>query len=173
MALIEKLEYGNWEQILRSSFTYALWILKEDRFAHVGSSVDDIRSWLGIGGISRFRDNLREQMQRRRLPEHRRNAIMACVEQLEQEKHPEICELIAQRIIPGKLGDLASPNRISFDVAADFDIDDLLERLNRGERPFEDWMYAHGYTRQHVAEVYRIIDSHLAPLGIHPPPFEP
>ena len=173
MALIEHLERDNWEQILRSSFTYALWILKEDRFAHVGSSVDDIRSWLGMGGLSRFRDALREQMQRRRLPEHRVKAIMACVEQLEQEKHPEICQLISQRIIPGKLGDLAGPNRISFDVAADFDIDDLLERLNRGERPFEDWMYAHGYTRQHVAEVYRIIDGHLAPLGIHPPPFEP
>ena len=167
MALIENLEHGNWEKFLRSCFTYALWILKEDRHAHVGSSVDDIRSWLGMGGVSRFKDNLRRQMEIRRLPEEKQNAIMACVEQLTQEKHLEICELIDQRIIPGELGDFPSLN-----ISADFDLDDFLERLNRGERPFEEWMYEHGYTRHDVAEIYKIVDSYLAPLGLYPPPFK-
>ena len=129
--------------------------------------IDDIRSWLGMGGVSRFKDNLRRQMEIRRLPEERQNAIMACVEQLTQEKHLEICELVDQQIIPDKLGDFPSLN-----ISADFDLDDFLERLNRGERPFEEWMYKHGYTRHDVAEIYKIVDSYLAPLGLHPSPFK-
>ncbi len=37
-------------------------------------------------------------------------------------------------------------------------VSDLVLRILAGERPFEDWMYAHGYSRKDVADVYQVID---------------
>ena len=54
MALIEHLENTGWEEFLRDCFRYALEVLKNDRFRSVGSSVDDLRSWLLRAGLPGF-----------------------------------------------------------------------------------------------------------------------
>ena len=50
MALIEHMGHDTWEETLRRFFEYTLDVLKHDRFRSVGSSVDDLRSWLTGGG---------------------------------------------------------------------------------------------------------------------------
>lgn len=55
MALIENLERDNWQEFFRGAFEYTLYILENDRFRSVGSSVDDLRSWLAGGGVSRVK----------------------------------------------------------------------------------------------------------------------
>ena len=54
MALIEHLECDGWEAFLRDMFRYTLDVLENDRFGSVGSSVDDLRSWLARGGSPGF-----------------------------------------------------------------------------------------------------------------------
>ena len=39
-----------------------------------------------------------------------------------------------------------------------------------GERPFEDWMHAHGRSDEEIAEIYQLIDEWLMQKGIIPPP---
>jgi len=52
------------------------------------------------------------------------------------------------------------------------DLEDLWRRMLAGERPFEDWMHAHGRSDEEIAEVYRRIDEWLMQRGIiHPPEF--
>ena len=60
MALIENLEHEGWEEFFRDSFRYALEVLKNDRFRPVGSSVDDLKSWLTAGGVARVRTHLNQ-----------------------------------------------------------------------------------------------------------------
>jgi len=64
MSLIEHLETDGWKEILRRNFEYAVEVLKNDRFRTVSSSVDDLRSWLTAGGVSRVREHLNNQMDR-------------------------------------------------------------------------------------------------------------
>jgi hypothetical protein len=47
---------------------------------------------------------------------------------------------------------------------------DLLNQILAGERPFEDWMHAHGRSDEEIAEVYRLIDQWLMQCGMIPPP---
>ena len=75
MALIENLEHEGWEKFLRDSFRYALEVLKNDRFRSVGSSVDDLKSWLTAGGVARVSEHLNKQMEMRRFPLSRKSAI--------------------------------------------------------------------------------------------------
>ena len=42
MALIEQLEQDDWKKFFSKMFEYTLWVLRHDRFRHVGSSVDDL-----------------------------------------------------------------------------------------------------------------------------------
>ena len=50
------------------------------------------------------------------------------------------------------------------------DFRDLLNRMIAGERPFEDWMHAHGRSDEEIAEIYQLIDEWLMQKGIIPPP---
>ncbi len=75
MALIENLEHEGWEKFFRDSFRYALEVLKNDRFRPVGSSVDDLKSWLTAGGVARVRTHLNKQMEIRRFPSSRKSAV--------------------------------------------------------------------------------------------------
>jgi hypothetical protein len=56
LALVENLEQNNWEEFFRRSFEYTLDVMENDRFRSVGSSVDDLRSWLARGGIGRIKE---------------------------------------------------------------------------------------------------------------------
>jgi hypothetical protein len=99
MALIENLERNDWQDFFRGSFEYALYVLKNDRFRSVGSSVDDLRSWLGLGGISRVREALNNQIESRFSPT-RKAAANEFLEQLVRDNRHQLLELMAEGILP-------------------------------------------------------------------------
>lgn len=43
----------------------------------------------------------------------------------------------------------------------ELDFTDLLRRTLAGERPFEEWIHAHGHSDAEIAEVYGVIDGWL------------
>jgi hypothetical protein len=164
MALIEHLEQDNWEEFLRSSFEYALDVLKNDRFRVVGSSVDDLRSWLARGGISRVKEHLNNQMDMRRFSSKRKAAVNEVLEQLVRENRPKLLDLMAEGIVASTEQEWLAACGMS-----ERQFQDLLSRILAGERPFEDWMRAHGRSDEEIAEVYRLIDQWLMQTGMIPP----
>jgi hypothetical protein len=100
MALIEYLENDDWQAVLRRSFEGAITLLQTDRFRLTSSAIDDMQSWLAIGGISRVQLQLDRQMDGRRLPDIRQNQIRDCLDQLIQEHHQNLTALVADNIIP-------------------------------------------------------------------------
>ncbi|MDE0628598.1 MAG: hypothetical protein OXH99_19555 [Bryobacterales bacterium] len=159
MALIEHLERDNWKEFFSETFGYVLWTLRHDRFRHVGSAADDLRSWLALGGIPRVRHHLEWAMRMCEFPEERAIEVMKQVDQLVSDNRSELIGLARDGIIPGA----GAPDAEGLSVA---DIDDALQRIERGERPFEEWMYAHGHTYDEVVEVYKSIDKWLVDHGI-------
>ena len=67
MALIEYLENDNWREALRRSFEGAIYLLQTDRFRLTSSAIDDVRSWLTSGGVSRVQLQIDRQMKACRL----------------------------------------------------------------------------------------------------------
>lgn len=65
MALIENLEHEGWETFLRNCFRYTLELLQDDRYGFSGSSTDDLKSWLAVGGIARVQHHLADQAKMR------------------------------------------------------------------------------------------------------------
>ena len=165
MALIEHLERDRWEEFFRGVFRYALEVMKHDRFRSVGSSADDLRSWLARGGVPRVRERLDTQMEMRRFTPSRRAAVRDCLEQLVQENRRALLDLTATGVIPAS-------GRVPMDACgvSETDFRDLLSRMIAGERPFEDWMHAHGRSDEEIAEIYKLIDEWLMQKGIIPPP---
>lgn len=166
MALIEHLESEGWETFLRNSFSYALDVLKNDRFRPVGSSVDDLKSWLAVGGVARVFEHLNNQMERCRFSYAQKEAVNDCLEQVVQENRGLILELINDGIIPN-----TEQNWLESEIMSDVNVQDILSRIIAGERPFEDWMYAHGHSDEDIAAIYNVIDQWLMQRGIIPPPF--
>lgn len=156
MALIENLEGENWEDFLRSSFKYTLEVLKKDRYRTVGSSVDDLRSWLTSGGVSRVREQLNSQMDLRRFNETRQKEVNNCFDDLCMDSKHEIIELISKGVIPGTNKEWLDSIGLS-----KLNLNDLINRIMKGERPFEEWMYSHGYSEKDIKEIYRVIDQWL------------
>ena len=165
MSLIEHLEDDGWEEFFRGSFGYALEVMKHDRFRSVGSSVDDLRSWLARGGIARVREHLDTQMEMRRFSSSRRAAVRDCVDRLVRENRRALLDLIADGVIPAS-GEV----RLDAWGVSETDVGDLLSRMIAGERPFEEWMHAHGHSDEEIAEIYKLIDEWLMQKGIVPPP---
>ena len=165
MALIEHLERDRWEEFFRGVFRYALEVMKHDRFRSVGSSADDLRSWLARGGVPRVRERLDTQMEMRRFTPSRRAAVRDCLEQLVQENRRALLDLTATGVIPAS-------GRVPMDACgvSETDFRDLLNRMIAGERPFEDWMHAHGRSDEEIAEIYQLIDEWLMQKRIIPPP---
>ena len=163
MALIENLEHEGWEKFLRDSFRYALEVLKNDRFRSVGSSVDDLKSWLTAGGVVRVREHLNKQMEMRRFPLSRKEAVNDCIEQLVRENRGALLDLMADGIVP----DTRQDQFEIYDLSKQ-DFQDILRRIIAGERLFEEWMHAHGHSGEEIEEIYRIIDQWLMQKGIIP-----
>lgn len=168
MALIENLEHDGWEDFFRNCFEFTLEVLKEDRFRPVGSSADDLRSWLAAGGVPRVRDHLAEQMRRRGFSADHQAAVNHCLDELVEQHPGALLDLMAAGVIPGSAQDSLAACGFS-----EAEFGELIERLKRGERPFEEWMHAHGHSEEEVAEIYRVIDTWLMQAGIIPPPFPP
>jgi len=168
MALIENLEHDGWEAFLRTSFRFALEVLKEDRFRPAGSSVDDLKSWLTAGGIARVRFHLAEQMKMRRFSRDRMAAVINCLEKLVDENRGALLHLMADGIVPGSAAECLAACGFS-----ETEFHELLDRMTRGERPFEEWMREHGHTDEEIAHIFREIDKWLARSGILPRSFSP
>jgi hypothetical protein len=165
MALIENLEHDGWEKFFRDSFRYALEVLKTDRFRLVGSSVDDLRTWLSVGGVARVREHLNRQMEMRGFPPDRIAAVNDCLEQLVRENRGALLGLMVHGIVPGSSQEFLAACGLSEEG-----FEDLLSRMIAGERPFEDWMHANGRSDEEIAEIYGMIDQWLMRKGIIPPP---
>lgn len=168
MSLIEHLDGERWEEFLRSTFEYVLWVLKHDRFRSVGSAADDLRSWLAVGGVGRVRHHLDKQMEMLRFPQARKSAVHHCIDELVRKNRRELLDLTLAGVVP-------ATGREPFDAGGlpVPDVQDLLERMLAGERPFEEWMHAHGRSDEEIAEAYRLIDQWLMKEGVipSPPPF--
>ena len=161
MALIEHLERDGWEEFFRSTFRFALEVMKHDRFRSVGSSADDLRSWLARDGIARVRERLNEQMEMRRFSPSRAAAVNECLDRLVQENRLALLDLVADGVIPA-----SGQARIDVCDVSETDVRDLLSRMMAGERPFEDWMHAHGRSDEEIREVYKAVDEWLMQKGI-------
>jgi hypothetical protein len=92
MALIEHLERDGWREFLCNTFEYTLDVLKNDRFRHIGSAADDLRSWLAAGGVARVRAYLNEQMERRQFSTARQTKVNECLEYLVRKHRGQLLE---------------------------------------------------------------------------------
>jgi hypothetical protein len=164
MSLVEHLEQDDWQEFLRSSFEYALDVLKNDRFRAVGSSVDDLRSWLTGGGIPLIQERLNEQMGIRHFSAERKAAINMFLEELVERNRGALLALMAEGIVSSTKQEWLAACGIS-----ETQFQELLSRILAGERPFEDWMHSHGRSGEEIAEIYRLIDQWLMQRGVVPP----
>jgi hypothetical protein len=164
MSLIEHLGVDGWQDRLRRFFEYTLEVLKTDRFRSVGSAVDDLRSWLARGGVRRVREILGDQMDRLHYPPEKRSAVLAFLDQLVLENKPQLLELTGAGIVPPP-----PANSLSVCGLSESEIQDLWSRLLAGERPFEDWMHAHGHSDDEIKAIYRVIDAWLMEQELIPP----
>ena len=164
MSLIEYLERNNWREVLRRSFEGAINLLQTNRFGRCSSAVDDIKSWLTSGGVSRVELQLNRQMKGRRLDEERQSEIRDYLEQLVQENQRSLLQLIADGIIPWNQADFLATMGIS---EAEFDA--MWEQILIGANPFETWMLANGYSQDKINQIYQIIDRWLVKteLNLH------
>ncbi len=165
MALIEHLDRDNWRDLLRKFFEHTLYVIKNDPFQQVGSAVDDLRAWIRQGGVSRIRYHLNNQMENLHFSDEKKKAVGDFLETLIQENRSKLIELVKQNSIPPERKGILLECGIS-----EIDIVDILNRIMAGERPFEDWMHAHGYSDENIIEVYRVIDEWLMGQGIIPIP---
>ncbi|MCP4549545.1 MAG: hypothetical protein GY835_24070 [bacterium] len=153
MALIEYLEREDWEEFFRGTFGYTLELLKTDRFRLAGSAVDDLKSWLAVGGISRVKHHLNNQMDRRRFPADKKVMINDLLDQLVQEHRLEIVDLMAHEIIP------TGPQEFFFTLGfAELEIEDLLKQFAEG-RSFEEVARSYGYPDDEIAKAKGIVDE--------------
>ena len=95
----------------------------------------------------------------------RKAAVNALLEQLAKENRADLLGLMAEGIVPSTQQEWLAACGVS-----DVEFQDLLSRMLAGERPFEDWMHAHGRSDEEIAEVYRLVDRWLMDRGIVPPP---
>jgi hypothetical protein len=165
VALIEQLENDNWQERLRMFFETTLNVLKNDPYQHVGSSIDDLRAWIRQGGLKRVKENLSRQMEIRQFSDNKKESVLNYLETLIQENRLFLLELVNQKIIPPEQKKILLQSGFS-----EGDIEGLINRILAGERPFEDWMYSHGYSNEDIKKIYTIIDNWLMDQGIIPIP---
>jgi len=163
MALIEHLQNDEWQPFFRNCFVYTLNILKNDPHARVGSSVDDLRSWFRTGGLPNVQERLNAQMEVLRFSDNQKKAIQDYLSQLAQEHRGVLLELTTKGILPDSL-----EKGFIQETLTHINLTELIEKITSGERPFEDWMYAHGRTKEEIEKIYLVIDKWLMQHGIIP-----
>ncbi|MCU0661461.1 MAG: hypothetical protein MUC50_03940 [Myxococcota bacterium] len=112
MALIENLEHENWQEFLRRAFETTLDVLGRDRFGRVGSSVDDLRSWLTCGGMGNVVSRLRSQMEMARFSAQKQKAVIDFVEHLARENRRRLLSLMALGIVPAVQEEWLTPQSL-------------------------------------------------------------
>jgi hypothetical protein len=127
--------------------------------------VDDLISWLTAGGVNRVKEHLNDQMEIRRFPSAKKAAVNNLLDDLVRENRHRLLELMAQGVLVA-----TKQQWLSAFGFTEPELEDLWSRMLAGERPFEDWMHAHGRSDEEIAEVYRLIDEWLMQRRIiHPP----
>ncbi|MBW4511785.1 MAG: hypothetical protein KME64_35575 [Scytonematopsis contorta HA4267-MV1] len=164
MSLIEYLEDTNWRAALRRSFEGAINLLQTDRHGRCSSAVDDVRSWLANGGVSRVKLQLDREMKRCRFSENHQIEILDFLEQLVQENQRPLMQLMADRIIPWNQADFLVTMGVS-----ESDFDTMLQQILTGVNPLETWMLTNGYSQEVVDKIYEVIDSWLVRKGLRSP----
>ncbi|WP_414623846.1 hypothetical protein [Calothrix sp. CCY 0018] len=162
MALIEYLERDDWREALRRNFEGAIALLQTDRFGRCSSAVDDMKSWLALGGVSRVQLQLDRQMEGRRLAVERQREIRDFLEQLVLENQSPLLQLIDDGIIPWNQADFLVTMGIS---EAQFDA--MWEHISASGNFFETWMLANGYSQDRINQIYQIIDRWLVKAGLN------
>jgi hypothetical protein len=140
MALIENLEREGWEEFLQNCFRQTLDLLQNDRYGFAGSSVDDLKGWLTAGGIARVQYHLSDQAKSRGFSVDHQEGIKTCIENLAREHRLALLNLMARGTIPGSTREVLASCKFS-----EMELNNLLDRLERGEHPFEVLMSAQGY----------------------------
>lgn len=156
MSLIENLERENWQPFLQNAFQRALELLGSDRLQWAGSSIDDLKSWLTVGGISRIRYHLNQQMQIRQFSPQRVQAIHAEIGHLVQVHRDQLLQLASTGTITMSTADCLEVLGLT---QAQFET--LLNQVSAGETPFEQWMKAQGHADEEIAAAYRYVDQWL------------
>jgi len=164
MALIEYLEHDNWREVFRRSFEGAIVLLQTDRFRQTSSAIDDVRSWLTSGGVSRVQQQIDRQMDERRLASDHQREIRDFIGQLVLENQRPLMQLIADGIIPWNQADFLVTCGIS---SSEFDT--MWQQISTDANPFESWMLANGYSQETIDQIYQIIDRWLVKTGLRFP----
>jgi hypothetical protein len=165
MSLVEYLDRPNWQDALQRTWSVALDLLKRDRFAETASSVDDLRSWLTAGGVSRVRLQLQRRMTNARMDVQYQHEVLAYLSTLVQQSQTLLLDLMAQAIIPSSADDILQVCGLS-----EADLDALVTAVQRGEQPVMGLLRAHGYSEAAIQQLYVVIDTWLAQQGIRPMP---
>ena len=101
----------DWREVLRRSFEVAITLLQTDRSRLSSSAIDDIKSWLAIGGVSRVQLQLNRQMKARRLSAERQREINDFLGQLVLENQLSLLQLTADGIITLELSRFSSDEK--------------------------------------------------------------
>lgn len=157
MSLIEHLHRDDWRGLLRRTFEVALDILSHDPFRPCSSSVDDMRSWLAVGGVSRVKEHLRRQAEDLRFPDKHAEAIDEYVEQLSQEHGRTLIDLVGRGIITPP-----SQEVWSLFGLAEVELEDMVARASQGEQPFLERMRALGCSDEEIGKVMGVVEQWLA-----------
>ena len=170
MALIEYLENDDWREVLRRNFEGAITLLQRDRWRITSSAIDDVRSWLTNGGISRIQLQLNRQMEGCRFADARQREIRDFLEQLVQENQRSLIQLMADGIIPWNQADFLMICGI-----CESQFDAMWQQILTGTNPFETWMLANGYSQEMSNQIYQLIDRWLVKTGFPLParPIDP
>jgi hypothetical protein len=156
MSLIEYLEGDNWQEVLRRNFESALWLLKTDRYRMTSSAIDDLKSWLAMGGMNRVKEHLDRQMHMRRFSATKQAEINAFVDQLTHDHWAQLLDLMAAGILPGNL-----PELINILGLSETEFTTVWQQGQDGNNGLGQWLEAQGYTNEKLAPIYALIDQWL------------
>jgi hypothetical protein len=154
MSLIEYLEGDNWQEVLRRNFESALWLLKTDRYGMTSSAIDDLKSWLVMGGVNRVKEHLDRQMHLRRFSTAKQAEINAFVDQLTHDHWAQLLDLMAAGILPGNLAELINILGLS-----ETEFTTVWQQSQDGNNGLGQWLEAQGYTHEKLDPIYALIDQ--------------
>ena len=156
MSLIEYLEHDNWQDVLKRNFELALDALAQKDYRIGSSAMDDMRSWLSIGGVSRVKMRLNEQMKMRRFSPERTVAINQALEALTQENRNRLLSLMASGTIRFTQEDLLTTFKLS-----EQQFENLAARIRTGKNPVQEWMREQGLSQTEITTIFQLIDDWL------------
>ncbi|MCP3997210.1 MAG: hypothetical protein GY722_19450 [bacterium] len=166
MSLIEHLDREGWEDFLRGTFEYSLKLLKTDRFRYAGSAVDDMKSWLAVGGVNRVKHHLNNQMETLGYSPDKKLAANNLLDELALEHRIQIVDLMAHKIIP------ADPQDFFLTLGfAPLEIENLLRQFSEG-KTLEEVVRPYGYPDDEIDRAKRLVDDWFDRRNSNLPPAE-